>query len=235
MASEDCLSPTEFLDWEHPAVQAYAQQAAAGADSPRERVVRLYYRIRDGIRYDPYNFRLHRSWFRASEIVRRDRDYCVPKAVLLAAGARALGVPSRVGFADVRNHLSTEKMRTMMQTDVFGWHGYAELYLDGQWLKATPAFNLSLCEKAGVRPLEFDGTADAIFHEFDQNGRRHMEYLRDHGTFADFPYEAMLRGMAEVYPQLMGPAAERLLREAGGAEDFEQAIAEQAKQAGHSS
>ena len=85
MASEDCLSPTEFFDWEHPAVQDYARPAAAGADSPRERVVRLYYRTRDGIRYDPYNFRLHRCWFRASEIARRDRDYCVPKAVLLAA------------------------------------------------------------------------------------------------------------------------------------------------------
>lgn len=222
------LASTEFLDWDTPAVRDYAQAAVGDADSARERAVRLYYKVRDGIRYDPYRFRLHRGYFKASEIAQRDRDYCVPKAVLLAAAARAVGVPSRVGFADVRNHLATEKMRAMMQTDVFGWHGYAELYIDGQWFKVTPAFNLSLCEKAGVRPLEFDGLADAIFHEFDWEGRRHMEYLKDHGTFAEFPYEAMLKGMADVYPELMGPMASKLLAEFGG-EDFEQAIAQEAQ------
>lgn len=219
------LAKTEFLDWGHPRVRDYAEAAAGNATDLRERAVRLYYAVRDGIRYDPYSFRLHRGHFKASEIAARDRDYCVPKAVLLAAGARALGIPSRVGFADVRNHLATAKLRAMMQSDVFAWHGYTELYVDGHWVKATPAFNLTLCEKAGVRPLDFDGRSDAIFHEFDQGGRRHMEYLKDHGTFADFPYETMLSGMAAAYPELMGPMAGKLL--AGGAEDFEAAVAEE--------
>ena len=29
-----------------------------------------------------------------------------------------------------------------MGTDLFVYHGYAELFLDGKWVKATPAFNV---------------------------------------------------------------------------------------------
>src|SRR5215470_17689442 len=55
----------------------------------------------------------------------------------------------------------------------------AQLHLDGRWVKATPLFDRALCERFGVRPLEFDGRADSLFHAFDAAGRRHMEYVRD--------------------------------------------------------
>ncbi|MGH7821268.1 MAG: hypothetical protein ACREQ9_16005, partial [Candidatus Binatia bacterium] len=120
----------------------------------------------------------------------------------LAAAARAVGVPSRLGFADVRNHLTTPKLREMMGSDLFVFHGYTELYLEGRWVKATPAFNLALCQRFGVLPLEFDGRTDSIFHAFDAENRRHMEYLRDHGSFAEFPFERMAASFLEAYPVL---------------------------------
>ena len=65
-----------------------------------------------------------------------------------------------------------------MGTDLFVYHGYTDLCLDGKWVKATPAFNLALCTRFRVKPLEFDGRDDSIFHPFDEDDRRHMEYLR---------------------------------------------------------
>ena len=133
-------------------------------------------------------------------VLRRERDFCIPKAVLLAALARARGIPARLGFADVRNHLATPRLLQAMGTDLFIYHGYTELHLEGKWVKATPAFNLGLCEKAGVKPLEFDGRSDSVFHQYDRSGRRHMEYVRDHGSYADLPYAEILAAMREAAP-----------------------------------
>ena len=126
----------------------------------------------------------------------------MPKATLLAAACRAIGIPARVGFADVRNHLSTARMREVMQTDVFYWHGYAVLLLDGAWRKATPAFNRELCERFDLLPLEFDGRADSLYHPFDRQGHRHMEYLADRGSVRRRTARTDDRGLRPPLPAL---------------------------------
>ena len=195
--------PGEFIDSGDPGVQAFAQNAIAGAGDPVSRAVKLYYAVRDEIRYDPYYAGEARSYFRASDCLRAKRGFCIPKAALLAATARSVGIPARVAFADVRNHLSTKKLIELIGGDLFIWHSYTELHLEGRWVKATPAFNLSLCQRFGVRPLEFDGRNDSLFHEFDQGGRRHMEYVRQRGHFADVPYDAILADFKKFYPRWM--------------------------------
>jgi transglutaminase-like putative cysteine protease len=206
MTTARYLRPTPFLDADHPRVRGLAEDAAAGAADPVERGVRLYYAVRDGLRYDPYCVSLTPDGLTASAVIARGRGYCVAKAAVLAAAARAVGIPSRLGFADVRNHLATRRLREQMGTDVFYYHGYTELHLDGRWVKATPAFNVELCERFGVRPLEFDGRADSIFHPLDAEGRRHMEYLHDHGTRDDVPLDELREAMARLYPGLHAPA-----------------------------
>lgn len=204
-----CLAPTRFLDFDAPAVRAYAARATAGATSARARAVALFYAVRDGLRYDPYSVSADPEAYRASRIAEAPAGFCVSKAVLLTAVARAAGIPARLGFADVRNHLATEKLRAHMGTDLFVFHGYSELHLDGAWRKATPAFNRELCARFGVPPLEFDGTADAMFHAFDREGRRHLEYVRERGSFVDLPFEEMLRVFREVYPPALARPGER--------------------------
>jgi len=196
----DCLAPTAFVDFDHPAVAAFAKEAAGGRGSDRERAVRLYYAIRDGIRYDPYIVDLSVDGLRASRVLELGRGWCVNKAVLLAAACRAVGIPARMGYADVKNHLSTERLRESMGTDVFYYHGYTSIFLNDRWVKATPAFNLSLCEKFKLQPLEFDGTEDSIYHPFDLTGQRHMEYLGFRGEHADVPLDDMLALFEREYP-----------------------------------
>jgi len=194
------LDPGIAVDSDHPAVVAFAKREAAGLADPREIAVRLYYAVRDGIRYDPYRIDLTPAGMTASSTLANGYGFCVTKAALLAAALRVHGIPARLGFADVRNHMTSERLRRTMGTDLFAYHGYTDVHLDGRWVKATPAFNLTLCQKAGTQPLEFDGVNDSILHPYDLSGRRHMEYVRDRGVHADLPLAEMVAVWDEVYP-----------------------------------
>jgi transglutaminase-like putative cysteine protease len=197
------LSAGRFIDSDASNIIAFAQDATAGAPDDAERVKRLYHAVRDGIVYDPYVDLSDPANFRASSVLAAKRGFCIGKAALLAAAARVVGVPARVGYADVRNHMTSPRLYEKIRTDVFTWHSYADIQLDGQWAKATPAFDLALCQRAGVMPLEFDGTEDSLFQPFDRSGRRHMEYLKDRGTFADVPFDAIVADFRLQYPALM--------------------------------
>jgi len=195
------LQSTRFLDSDSDAVRSFAQRVAGAETSDVGRAVRLFYAVRDGIRYDPFAMRLDPAIYVASHVLAAKSAYCIPKAILLAAAARALGIPAAIGLSDVVNHLTTEKLKALMGgTTYFMHHGYAVLYLEGQWVKAAPAFNIELCTRFGVLPTEFDGRSDAIFQPYDALDRRHMEYVKDHGIWSEFPYEKVAADFREFYP-----------------------------------
>jgi len=195
------LKPTYYIDSDSPEVIAFAKKHTEGTTTEAEKAVKLYYAVRDDFFYDPYHVDLRAEAMKASTTLKRGSGYCVEKASLLAAAARVVGIPSRLAFANVRNHLSTQKLIDLLRSDIFVFHGFTELFLDGKWVKATPAFNKSLCEKFGVAPLEFDGVNDSIFHEYD-SGRKFMEYVYDFGSFADVPRELFIKSLQEYYPHL---------------------------------
>jgi transglutaminase-like putative cysteine protease len=185
------LQPTATMDFTDPIVTAFVAKHTGNAVGPEQKAIRLYYAIRDGIRYNPYGIELTVEGLKASRTLSTGKGWCVPKAILLAAACRAVEIPARLGFADVKNHLSTARMREAMKTDIFYWHGYTDIHLNGTWVKATPAFNIELCQRFKIRPLEFDGRSDSIYHPFDLEGNRHMEYLRYRGEFADVPIDSI--------------------------------------------
>jgi len=193
------LTATATIESTHPAVARFTSGHVGRAADDVERAVRLFYAVRDGFRYDPYQIDLTVEGMKASTTLKIERGWCVSKAILLAACCRSLGIPARLGFADVRNHLSTERLRRRMRTDIFYWHGYAEMLLDGEWVKATPAFNIELCEKFGLLPLEFDGRSDSLYHPFDSAGNRHMEYVNNRGTYSDLPLDEIIRTFRREY------------------------------------
>jgi transglutaminase-like putative cysteine protease len=209
-ASDAFLAPGRYVDSDHPAVRKFAAAHARG-ESDIERAVSLYYAVRDGIKYNPFLDFSQDAAYRASSTLERGEGFCVGKSALLAASCRAVGIPARVGFADVKNHLTTPRLRERMGTDLFIYHGYAELLLEGKWIKATPVFNSELCQRFRVKPLEFDGREDSIFHAFDADDRRHMEYVKDHGSFADVPAERIQREFRAYYPNTfaLGKEAEK--------------------------
>jgi len=202
---EDFLRPTPVIDFNHDLVQSFIRDHSDESDRVPERVISLYYAVRDHIRYDPYTPAEQPEDYSASRTLELMRSWCVPKSILYAACCRSLGVPARLGYADVRNHLSTANLRRQMGTDIFYWHGYTDVYLAGKWVKATPVFNIELCERFRLQPLEFNGLEDSIYHPFDLDGRQHMEYLNFRGTYADLPFEEMTRDFAKYYPNWIDP------------------------------
>ncbi len=203
---QEYLQSTEFLNFDQKSVHEFAEANTVGAKSETEKAVKLYYAVRDGFQYNPYLLDLRRTGLKASDLLARNHGYCVEKAVLLAASARAVGVPSRLSFYIVRNHIATEKLEKALKKNYLVFHGAAEMFLDGNWLKTTPAFNQALCKYLGVEPLEFDGTRDSIFQAYDKSGNVFMEYLHDYGAFADLPYELYLQELNEHYPHIFGNA-----------------------------
>lgn len=197
------LLPNAFVDADHPLVRAFAEQHRR--PDPVESAVALYYAVRDGWRYTPYGVSLVPEGFRASEVVQRTKErggHCIDKALLLAAAARVLGIPSRLHFANVKNHIGTAKLEQVLGSDLLVFHGYAELFLDDEWVAATPAFNRELCAHLGVAPLEWDGRHDSIFQAYRPNGDAFMEYVHDYGTFADIPFELMVGEWRKHYPTI---------------------------------
>ncbi len=209
MDQTDYTHATAFIDSDAPAIQAFAQKAIGGAQTTKDKAIALYRAVRDSVQYDPYLDFLDPGVFRASAVLDAGKGFCVGKSALLAAAARASGIPARPGYADVRNHLTSRRLKETVG-DTFYWHSYTELKIDGKWVKCTPAFDSALCERANIAPLEFDGATDSLFQPVDLAGRRHMEYLADRGAFADVPFETIVADFKKFYPKLIAtgtPAA----------------------------
>ena len=193
------LSATDIIDSNHPDILAFAEEKIGDAKDDIDKAVRLYYAVRDGIWYDPYYPFYLPEHYRASNVLKGRRGFCIPKLSLLCAAGRASGIPSRAGFADVRNHLATRQLLEFLGCDVFTFHGFAEFYLEGKWVKATPAFNSELCKRHGVTPLEFNGREDSIFQPYNAENKRFMEYLQFLGSYPDIPVKEIVAAFKKTY------------------------------------
>lgn len=197
------LQSADFIDSDAENIRAFAAETVRTGQSPLEQAIALYYRVRDEIRYTPYLDYGDPEMYRASAVLRNGFGFCISKGALLAACGRSQGIPSRIGFADVSNHLNTPRLRAMNGGDLMRWHAFTEFFLEGKWVKATPAFNLELCSRFRVKPLEFNGREDSIFHPFDADQRQHMEYVHERGSFADVPFAAITATYRQYSPKLL--------------------------------
>ncbi len=202
------LKPTCVIDSDSSALREKAALLTEKCSFQKERAKELFYFVRDEVKYSPYPPSSIEG-YRASKTLERRRGYCVQKAVVLTAFARAVDIPSRLGFADIRNHLAPKELVEMMGTNLFVYHGYSELWLDNRWVKGTPAFNIEMCNKFNIEPVEFDGVTDAVFHERDRNGALHIEYIKYHGTYADLPFKEIMQAFTDQYPITIKSARER--------------------------
>jgi len=192
------LTSTGIIDSDHEHLIDYAMKVTRGVRDPVEQAVRLYYAVRDDVAYE-FIFAHASRYYRASNVLKRRRGFCISKATLLCALARTCGIPSRVCFANVKNHLATEKTISYVGSDLFVFHGITEIFLDGKWVKATPAFDSEFCKKFNVPPLEFNGREDSIFQPYNRAGNQFMEYVIYHGSYADVPVEEILAAWVEFY------------------------------------
>jgi transglutaminase-like putative cysteine protease len=193
------LRATDIIDADHADIRKFAQETIGNSRDIVEKAIRLYYAVRDSIRYDPYYPFFLPEYYRASQVLKNRRGFCIPKVSLLCAAGRACGIPSRPGFAHVRNHLATKQLLEFMGSDIFVFHAFTEFYLEGKWVKATPAFNRELCERHGVAPLEFNGREDSIFQPYNNEQRKFMEYIEFLGSYQDIPVDEIVAAFKTTY------------------------------------
>lgn len=197
---EQYLNETKFFNYTEDTIQNFLSSLVLNG-SDKENVIALYNAIRDNYIYDPYNLNLTDEGLKASSMVNKNRAWCVEKATLLITCCRAIGVPARPGYAIVRNHIGVDRLTEVLKSDHIVFHGYADIYINGKWVKATPAFDYKVCRISGVETLDFDGENDSLFQEF-LKGKQFMEYIHDYGVFPDIPIELMNAEMKKHYPHL---------------------------------
>ena len=193
------LKPTPVIDCDSPSIQETAAGLTKGQTDIIDKARALFYFVRDEIRYNIYVSKSLPEHFRASNTLAKREGYCVQKAVLLTALARAAGIPAGLGFARLRNNILPEKTLKWLGTNILPFHGFSEMYLNGNWVKATPAVDLGTCEKGRIVPVEFDGKNDAMFNRYNQDGALHIEYLKFLGSYADAPLEELWDTVTKTY------------------------------------
>ena len=215
VSMEDYLKPTATIDCDNQLIREKARSLTQGANDGPGKARRLFYWVRDEIRYNALvPLEIFES-YRASKTLRRGEGFCVEKAAVLAALARAVGIPARLHFADIRNHLVSSRLLEIMGTNLFSYHGYTELYIGGRWVKATPAFDLEMCQEHRITPVEFDAEHDALLHSYNSDGNLHIEYVKDNGHRVDVPVEEILAAWMQHYGMAAQERLTRVLREEG--------------------
>jgi len=188
--TETFLRSTEIIDYDTKSVGDKARELASGLETDRDKAVALYYFVRDQVRHNAYAPLYDVTLYKASVVLENANGICQQKAVLLSALARAVGIPARIGFVDVHDHQLSETFKQMIGgVNVFPLHGFAELLVDGKWLHVSPAYDIATCKRNGFVPVEFDGLSDAKDSTHTESGEPHMEHIRYHGPYEDFPWD----------------------------------------------
>ncbi len=196
---EKYLMPSPTIDSDNESIKKKAMDLTKGKETVEDKAKSLFYWVRDNIKYNPLVPVEIFEDYKTSKTFQRGEGFCVEKAAVLAAFARAVGIPTRLHLADIRNYLVSDRLREVMGTNLFSYHGYTELYIGSKWVKATPAFDLKMCQENRIIPVEFDGKNDALFHSHNLDGKLHIEYVADHGHRVDVPVDEILAAWLKHY------------------------------------
>lgn len=194
------LAESESIDFSHPEIESFLQGIKI-SENLKENAINIYYKVRDSFIYDPYHLNIRKDFLKASNVLLKKRAWCVEKSLLMVTCCRAIGIPARLGFAIVTNHIGVEKLIKYLERNEIVFHGYVEVLLDSKWIKCTPAFDKNVCRLSKVAPLDWDGENDSMFQEYS-NGNKFMEYIHLYGDFTDIPFELMHSEMKKYYPHL---------------------------------
>ena len=200
---EETLKTTFYMDWEHPLIQEKAKELTAGLSQEDDigKAIKLFYFVRDGIRYsvkDSYEAS-NKENLKSSLTVEKGYAFCIPKAILLASLARAVGIPSRLHYVDIVNHMTSESLKKQMGSNIFIFHGFTELYINNRWVEANCAFDKDLCLRKNFPAVDFDGVKDGLFASTNKDGLPFVEYIKDRGNYNDCPHQEIMETWAREY------------------------------------
>ena len=210
------LKCTEIIDCDSDSIKEKALEVTKGLKADKDKAIALFYFVRDKIRHNAYTPLYDSNRYKASSTLRAGDGMCQNKAILLVALARSVGIPARLGFVDVEDYQLSESFKQMIGgVNTMPFHGFAELYIDGKWVHASPAYDLSTCRRKGFVPVEFDGVNDAKDSEYTKSGQLHMKHIKYHGPYEDLPldeiysyYREWIAKMGKAWDDFQGASEE---------------------------
>ena len=192
------LQATPTIETDHKKIRDAARIVTRGCSNNEEKAVKLFYFVRDNIKYNVYMISVFIDDFKASRILEWGKGYCVQKAVLLAALGRAAGIPSRLAFAKIKNYKVPERVHEVLGTTIFPRHGYNQFFLNGRWISATASFDRATCVKNRLPTVEFNGREDALLPEKTLLGEPYIEYLKKFAPNEDLPFDWIIRKVSRM-------------------------------------
>ena len=114
------LSPSEIIDWQHPAIVAKAKELSENKDNDVDIAKSCFEYVRDEIRHSN-DFKLNPVTCNASEVLKFKTGYCYAKSHLLAALLRANNIPAGLCY---------QRLTIENNVPPFSLHGLNAVYLD---------------------------------------------------------------------------------------------------------
>lgn len=197
---EPCTDPTDVIASGHPDIIACTHQVTVGCTSEFDRARAIFTFVRDEIRYNFTPILLERDDWHAANTLQRGDGFCQQKAVLLAALARAAGIPSAIGFQHLRDHkLLQTRYEEALPEGIIPYHGLTYLWLDGAWRIADATLDAGLCRRRDYRLVELQPDEHARLPKTDQHGAPHFDILNEFGPYPDLP-KIITRHEVEMRP-----------------------------------
>ncbi len=118
--TDEDLQPNSLIQSNHPSVLALANRFPTAGQPPLATALDLEKFVHASVRSKNFS----QAFATAAEVAQNMEGDCTEHAVLLAALARAKGIPARVAIGLVY----------MPSEQAFGYHMWNDLYIDGEWL-----------------------------------------------------------------------------------------------------
>ncbi len=200
------LLATRFIERDHPKITEKAIQLTAEVKTVEAMAERIFYFIRDEIRYEFIPKFTEQAYF-ASHILEAGRGFCTQKAILFCALARSLNIPAGIYFYDIVDHSLPAHTVDYLGTRTMVHHGIAALLLNGNWYQYDATLDIRLVNRNGLLPVEFHPDRHCLMSAVTKNGGRHIEYQTTHGLVDDVTFPQIMDWFKRGYPHLIGQYA----------------------------
>ncbi len=161
------LTATPTIDSDNPRIVETMRRVTEGRSSPLDRVRALYELVRDG------STDADCASYTASAVLDCGGNSCYQRSILLAALARAAGIPSRLHLQRVK--IKAWRSGDKPPRDIVFAHGITGVFVDGRWRLLEVVGNprkwvlwTGESRRAGEMPLPFSTDGDTLLPSDDR-------------------------------------------------------------------
>jgi transglutaminase-like putative cysteine protease len=165
---QDYLVATKMCDCDNPWLRKKAEEIIEGASTPEDKALKIFYYVRDNIR-----FSMAFSRSKASQILRQGYGECLTKTNAHVALLRAAGIPTRVRWVMVQSKVLRGLVAAFLLRAIASEasHFWVECLLGGRWISCEAFLDEPLYKgmlKQGlitseqIPTIDWDGEKDLV-------------------------------------------------------------------------